>query len=260
MKRIVLIGVLAAGLGVCRAQDVNEGNQNAVPETIMKASESYNEAVSHQEAGRLEAALAGFQRVLAGAKPGAGPDEKRVFSGAANNAGNLTLLRGSLGRAEFYYRQAVEWDSGNALAWNNLGAVLLKQGRISDAQAAFERSVRENPLLAMPLNNLARLLLETGNLQMAAEYLIVSLKINPGDSETLFLLARLYEQAGMPERQATVWKALVEVSGDTPESRLMLATQYVRDGVLEEAEKVIGGILKEKPDCRAAAVAGVKRS
>jgi predicted Zn-dependent protease len=248
MKRVIVIGVLAAGLGVCRVQAVGEDKREAVPEAIMKASETYNEAVSNQEAGQLEVALAGFQRVLAGAKSGAGADEKRIFSAAANNSGNLTLLKGGLGRAEFYYRQAVEWDSGNALAWNNLGAVLLKQGRIPDAQASFERAVKENPLLAMPLNNLARLLLETGNLQIAAEYLIVSLRINPGDPETLFLLARLYEQAGMPERQATVWKALVEVSGNSPESRLMLATHYVREGVLDQAEAVIAEILKEKPD------------
>lgn len=244
MKPVTLTAAaLSAALGW---GDGTDGLAEAPP-AVREKGEFYNQAVEWREKGRTDQALEAFQTLLAGAE--SEPDEalRRLYSGAANNAGLILLQQLETGRAEFYFRQAVEWDSENAIAWNNLGATLLRQGRLEEAQEAFERACRENPFLALPYNNLGRLLLEAGRLQLAGEFLMAALRLNPGDPETLFLLARLYRQAGIPEKQKEVWAALRETNGNAPEHTLLLASQLLQEGAVADAEPLIREILTQRP-------------
>jgi superkiller protein 3 len=237
------VAALSAALGMA------EGNLDLAdaPPEVREKAEFYNQAVEWREKGRLDQALEAFQSLLAGAESDPCPDCRRLYSGAANNAGLILLQQLEAGRAEFYFRQAVAWDSENALAWNNLGAALLREGRFEEAQEAWERACRENPFLALPYNNLGRLLLEMGRLQLAGEFLLTALRLNPGDPETLFLLARLYRQVGLPEKQKEVWAALCETSGQAPENTLLLASQLLQEGSAAEAEPLVRKILAQRP-------------
>jgi len=118
------VAALSAALGMA------EGNLDLAdaPPEVREKAEFYNQAMEWREKGRLDQALEAFQSLLAGAEPDPCPDCRRLYSGAANNAGLILLQQLEAGRAEFYFRQAVAWDSENALAWNNLGAALLARG------------------------------------------------------------------------------------------------------------------------------------
>ena len=57
------------------------------------------------------------------------------------NLGNLFYKRGDFGKAEGFYREALDRDPGNPDALNNLANALLMQGRRGEAKALVEKAL-----------------------------------------------------------------------------------------------------------------------
>ncbi len=115
----------------------------------------YNLALVDLYQEHAEAAMAGFQKVLAlaAAQPESVSPQTRAL--ALTNLGFLFNSRQLYAEAEDALAQAVELDPGNASAWTNLGVTRRRLGRKQEAAAAFRRAYDALPNDPSVLNNLA---------------------------------------------------------------------------------------------------------
>lgn len=226
------------------------GAKTEIPEPLRPAMTDYDKGLELLASKRHDEALAAFLKALALSEAVKDPAARTIASSAANNAGNLLMLQGKASEAEKLYRRSAAADPQHALAINNLGVSLLKQGKTEEAVKTFELAVKTDPQQGLALNNLASLLIQAGNLKLAAQYLATSLKLNPQNQrQTLLLTARLYDKAGSkPEAQDKLWQSLVNTTDKTPKARLLLASDYLQAGLLDQADRRLDGLLKEKPD------------
>jgi superkiller protein 3 len=86
---------------------------------------------------------------------------------------------GNLAQAVELFRQAVQADPRNGLAWNNLGLALRKQGRTQDAVGAYFKAIEVQPDLALAYKNLGLSLESLGYKAGAAMILRKYCALNP---------------------------------------------------------------------------------
>ena len=84
----------------------------------------------------------------------------RYTSETHNDFGVAYENEGELERARRQYRQAVDKDETNHVAWTNLGNVLYRSGRGREAQDAYRRALALAPGYGPAVNNLAMACLE----------------------------------------------------------------------------------------------------
>lgn len=92
----------------------------------------FDEALRHHQAGRIDEALALYERALF-----LRPDYADVHS----NMGVALFSRGRVDEAVEHYERAVVLNPEHANALNNLGAALATQGRLEEAAARCQRAV-----------------------------------------------------------------------------------------------------------------------
>ena len=89
-------------------------------------------AVLYDLTGQQSKAMAEFQELLA-----KHPKDADLL----NDVGYSFYMRGQLGEAEKYLRQAVERKPDHKGAWNNLGMVLVHQGKLDEGYTAFVKAI-----------------------------------------------------------------------------------------------------------------------
>jgi tetratricopeptide (TPR) repeat protein len=115
----------------------------------------YNLALTELRDGREDAAIAGFQRLLALAGGPSSDISADVRARALTNLGYLYNRRRQYQEAEDVLRQAADLDSGNALIWLNLGDARRRQGKKTEAADAFRRAWELAPDDVDVISNLA---------------------------------------------------------------------------------------------------------
>jgi len=128
-----------------------------------------DDALRHHQAGRLEQAQAGYQRVLQ-LQPGH-PD-------ALHMSGVLAYQSGRHEEAVSLIRQAARIMPPNAGIHVNLGNVLQAQGLLIEAADEFRRAIDLEPRLAVAWNNLGNALRMQGRIDAAIEALRQALSID----------------------------------------------------------------------------------
>ena len=113
------------------------------------ADAHHNLGSALQALGRVDEALASYQRALAADLPE-----------THNNIGNLFFARGEPDRALSFYRQALALQPSYPEAHNNLGATLRKLGQPAEAAEAFREALRLMPGYAVAHLNLGDLLMD----------------------------------------------------------------------------------------------------
>ncbi len=141
----------------------------APPQREREAAQLFAEAVRAEGTGRLQAALEGYEAVLALAPR---------HPAAAINLGTLHYGRRDYARAEQFYRMATESDPGYALAFFDLGNVLDELKRIGEAIAAYRRAVELEPGYADAHYNLALALERHGRRRSALEHWTAYLRLD----------------------------------------------------------------------------------
>ncbi len=126
-------------------------------------------AVRAEESGRLDAALEGYEAVLALA-PRHAP--------SAINLGTLHYGRRDYARSEHYYRMATEIDPSYALAFFDLGNVLDELKRIPEAVDCYRRALALEPRYADAHYNLALALEHHGQRRSALRHWTAYLRLD----------------------------------------------------------------------------------
>lgn len=136
---------------------------------VRAEEQAYKQAMEHFRAGRYEAALPHFRKVLAQAEARYGADSP-MLALEFNNLAEVHRLSDRPKEAEPLYKRAIELDEragednpGLATSLNNLAMLYRSQGRLNEAEPLYQRSVAlleralgpEHPDVAKGLNNLA---------------------------------------------------------------------------------------------------------
>ncbi|MEE8523223.1 MAG: tetratricopeptide repeat protein [Thermoanaerobaculia bacterium] len=146
------------GIGHMRRDDLvaaRHSLQQALSYDPGHPSALYNLALTELRDGREDAAIAGFQRLLALAGGPSSEFSADVEARALTNLGYLYSRRRQYQEAEDVLRQAAELDADNPLILLNLGDVRRRQGKKAEAAEAFRRAYELAPGDADVASNLA---------------------------------------------------------------------------------------------------------
>lgn len=136
------------------------------------------------EAGRDEAAIAGFQKVLAlmhGIDPEAGGQERRLA--AHSGLGYLHFRQQLFEDAEQHLEAAIELDPERASDWHNLALTRQALGRQEGAVEAFRRAVDLDPADPALVRGLASALRDAGDWAEAADLLAEMVATQPDEPQ-----------------------------------------------------------------------------
>ncbi|HZB94236.1 MAG TPA: tetratricopeptide repeat protein [Stellaceae bacterium] len=166
----------------------------------MTLEEAWRLVEAHRSAGRLDAAEALIQQILA-----ARPDEARAF----HELGIIAYQRGRLAQAILHVERAAALAPEVALFAVNLGEMYRLAGRPDLAIQQGERALRLQPDYADALNNVGVALYETGDYDGAMQSYQRALALKPDYAEARSNLGnalralKRYEEALAQYRRAT---------------------------------------------------------
>jgi protein O-GlcNAc transferase len=240
-----------------------------------------NEAMGLHHQGRLEAAEAGYQAVLA-RYPGElnaqhllgvlRQQQGRAADSAAliapvlaalpdnavirNNYGNALKSLGRTSEALACYRRAAELSPGFADARLNLGRLLLQMGAAADAVACFETVLALEPPSPAVLNDLGRACQSLGRLAEAIRHFRGAVALAPDQAALHGNLGLALKQAGDPTGAAKALERAADsaLAGSLGSSDADLATlnaigmALLDLGLAERAAALLGHAATRFPD------------
>ena len=166
-----------------------------------------------------------------------------------NEGGIQFLVNGDPIQARPLFEEAARTGTREerAIALNNLGAIVYQESRFDSACALWEAAIQEEPYYPVVLTNLALCRAREGDNLAAADYLEEAVSMEPDNPElhngVAYYLAR--ENARLDEAEAHARKA-VKIDPDA-NYRDTLGLVLVRLKRWEEAEKILTGVMAEKP-------------
>jgi predicted O-linked N-acetylglucosamine transferase (SPINDLY family) len=154
---------------------------------------------------------------------------------------------GDLQRAEQFYRQVLQADSGHAQAWYLLGAACQAQGKLSEAVAYLQRSLEYRPFHPEAYNHLGITFAQQGQLDNAAVSFGRSLQLKPGNAEAHHNLALVLLQQGKREEAVAALQQAVRLKPNFPEALHTLGVALKEHGKLDEAMADLRQVVQLRP-------------
>lgn len=235
------------------------GKQTTARPSADAAQQTLLAAVHHHQAGRLDDAAAGYQRVLDSAPRQ--PDALHLMGVIAHQRGEhdraLALVRQalkvspksaayhntlgtvllSLGRADAAatsLRRALSLDSGYVEAHNNLGNAMMRAGDAQGAERCYRRALALRPDYAVACNNLGGALRKQGKLDEAAAAYQQALAHQPTYAGALCNLGRVLHEQGRYQQALAHYDRALALDPSNAEAHANRATVLLLLGRLPE--------------------------
>ena len=154
-----------------------------------------------RETGRLDRAIALYEKVLKTATP----DANDFFG-----LGVAWHRKGDEVKAAASLRQAVALDATDKVAWIDLGSCLLNTRNLVEAREAFRKAAALDPKAVDALSGLASIAFESRDFGQSEGLLRTALQIAPGDAELRFHLALVQRAMGEPAAARAIYEALAK--------------------------------------------------
>ena len=227
--------------------------------TLQRASQSFNQAVQHHQAGRLTEAVAWYRQAI-GFKPdfanafynqgvalqtlgrveeAVGCYTKAVHFNPAlvdahYNLGLAALGQQRLDQTVAHFRRAIALKPDHADAHYNLGITFRAQGSLEDAIACYRRAIAVRPGFPNAHYNLGILLLETGHPNEAAASYQRAIDLKPDYNEAHYNLGVVAHQQGRPAEAIGHYRKAITLRPDYPEAHAGLGTALLLLGEMAE--------------------------
>jgi tetratricopeptide (TPR) repeat protein len=153
-------------------------NRRMLSDNLMRAISEHNLATALQEAGRVDEAVAHYERALR---------IQPEYAPALNNLGTALMAKGDIEGAIAAFRESLRLQPTSiqardllAAAQYDLGTALLSQSNYARAEALLNETLRLRPNDAEAHNNLGIALASMGRLPDAMEHWRRALAIKPG--------------------------------------------------------------------------------
>lgn len=202
----------------------------------------YNLALVESRLGNQEAALAGFERLIALA----GRENQSIGTAMQAkiliNLGSLYNERGLYSEAERVLGEAVELDPQAEAAWTNLGISRRRQGRKVPAAEAFRRAHELAPNNPTTLNNLALAYIDAEDWVSAVGLLADATKRFPDEAKMWFNLGRAQRGLGNESGAIESFETCIRLdsgnrTGYASAAAVLLANHYYESQQHEEAAR-----------------------
>jgi Flp pilus assembly protein TadD len=152
------------------------------PKVSRNAEGIHGDALQHHKAGRIDEAVALYERVLF---------LKPDYADAHSNLGVALVSQGRLDEAIEHYERALTLNPNHVNGLNNLGATLAAQGKMDDAAALCGRTVAINPDHAEAHNSLGNIFKAQGGFDEAMLHYGRAIAIRPAFEEAHFNRAEI---------------------------------------------------------------------
>ncbi len=213
-------------------------NALAIDPTLVNAL--FGLAEVDRQQGNAEAALSGYQKLLALRRGNADALSSSLQVAALNNVGILYYAKGFFEDAESALAEAAELDPKSAETWTNLGLARRKLNKRKEAADALRRAYTLNPDNEAAASNLALTYLDGSNWIEAVSLLLEATRKNP-ENPQLWLNLGIAQQ-GMENLDGAIG-SFVKARDLDPENRHgyaalaagYLAPAYAKQGKLDLA-------------------------
>ena len=190
-----------------------------------------NTAISHHQAGRLDAAIEGYRQALL-QDPG--------HIAALANLGSALCEQGKPGEAEACLRHAVTLAPGNAELHNNLGTALYDQGKLEAALVSFRQTLALNPGHEQALGNLGTVMIGMGRLEEAAAGFQAELAGHPNSLSALKSLGIVRWQMDQLPEAESCFRRILQLAPGNPDALDQLAAVLLGQGKVSDALDTVG--------------------
>jgi len=242
--------------------------------TEQTPQQSFDLAVQHQKAGRLQEAVRAYRQVLVRqprhadalhmlgvvlcqmGQHDAGLDlirqaiaVKGDYPEACYNLANALRDRGQLDQAAVAYRRAIDLKPGFWEAYGNLGTVLCKLGQLDDAIAALKRAVAIKYDNANGHFSLGVALHQSGRLDQAADAFGRAIGINGNFPVACFCLGCVLKDQGKPDEAAAAFRRAIALKPDYQEAYCKLAGILHGGAFIDEGIAAARQAIALNPNC-----------
>ena len=222
-------GYKAAGTILCetgKARDALPMLQKAI--TMQADAETLHAyATALQDSGRLEEALAGYNRALKLC-----PD----YAEAQNKKGTVLEKLGQDRAALEHYETAIQFKPTLAEAYYNKANLLKKQGKLDEALDNYQKTLEIKPQYPDAHNNMGNVLREAGRLQDAIASYTKAIEIDPDYYKGHNNLANVLQELGKAEEAVQSYKRALKINPDFPEAYNNMGNALVS---LDKEEKAL---------------------
>jgi tetratricopeptide (TPR) repeat protein len=197
------------------------------------------EALRHHRAGRIDVAVAHYQRLLA-LSPG--------YANAHNNLGLALVAQGRIGAAITHYERALTLNPGYVDAHNNLGIAFVAHGRIDDAVAHYERALALKPDCANTYCILGIALAAQGRIDDAVARYERALLLKPDFAEAHYNLGIVLNEQGKRDDAVAHYERALALKPDFADAHNSLGIALTGQGRIDDAAAHYERALAIKPD------------
>ncbi len=207
-----------------------------------KVAEEFSEyldlAISYHQEGKLEQAIANYQKLLS-LKPTAD---------VHNNLGVALQSQGKLDSAIIHFQQALILRPRSAYTNYNLGLSFQKKGQLREAISYYQKSLALDHTYVEAYNNLGIVLYQQGELEVAIKNLETALLLKPDWAEVHLNLGVALKQIGKLETATTHLNQAITLKPDFSEAYLNLGVVLKQIGKLESAISYYQQAIKIQPN------------
>ncbi len=201
----------------------------------------YNLALVDLRERRSDAALAGFERVLALERGREGGLPRNLKSQALNNIAVLYFARADYEVARDSLQAAIELDPADARAWFNLGLTRQKLGDAAGGHAALRRARELDRSDVDIARALASSDIDRGDWVEAVALLLEGTRARPEEPELWLQLGRAQRGLGNADGALSSWESAARLD---PDNRFGIAVPALRlraDLLLERGDGAAAG-------------------
>jgi tetratricopeptide (TPR) repeat protein len=204
--------------------------------------------LEHYAAGRIDDAIAAYQRGLTAAEneaPGSIP--VGIISDLHSHLGNAGMVRGDLALAAANYKAALRLAPHLTACWCNLGNAHHKAGKPQEAVAYYLQALKLNPGHWPSRTNLVQALMATKQYIIARGLLLEMVGERPQDGTLCHQLGKVHFELDEPEAAIARFEQAIALNPRDAESLYWIGGIKQRAGEIETAKTAYAEAARIQP-------------
>jgi Tfp pilus assembly protein PilF len=155
--------------------------------------------------------------------------------------------QGDVSQAERIYRQVLQVDAANAIAWCYLGIACYDLGKMDEAVAAYQQALRLNPKFPIAHNNLGNALSAQGKLDEALVCFQRALELKPDYANAFNNRAAVFVKQGKFAEAEEAFQQALRLAPNYAPAHANRGAALVKQGKLDEAVASSQEALRHNP-------------
>ncbi len=157
-------------------------------------------------------------------------------------------INGEAQKAIQFFRQAIEKDPTNKMAWNGLGYCHVGLDNPQAAIQAYQQAIKTDPTDETLHFNLANYYIKLGRKQDAINLYREVIALNPNFENAYFRLGIVYTELGRLDEGKTAFENVIRLNPDAAPAHFNVAITYAKLGRYHDAINANKQVLRIKPD------------